>query len=79
MFRKNNENEENEVSGGQVFGYILIGLAVVIIIAFIIFVCVKMATGGGKKDAKPQQVASVEISTLALENDDAEEIEDWTE
>ena len=49
------------------------------IIAFIIFVGVKMATGGGKKDAKPQQVASVEISTLALENDDAEEIEDWTE
>lgn len=79
MFRKNNENEENEVSGGQVFGYILIGLAVVIIIAFIIFVCVKMATDGGKKDAKPQQVASVEVSTLALENDDAEEIEDWTE
>lgn len=79
MFRKNNENEENEVSGGQVFGYILIGLAVVIIIAFVIFVCVKMATGGGKKDAKPQQVASVEVSTLALENDDAEEIEDWTE
>lgn len=77
MFRKNNENEENEVSGGQVFGYILIGLAVVIIIAFIIFVGVKMATGGGKKDAKPKQVASVEISTLALETDTAEEIEDW--
>ena len=52
---------------------------IIIILAFIIFVGVKMATGGGKKDAKPQQVASVEISTLALENDDAEEIEDWTE
>lgn len=77
MFRKNNENEENEVSGGQVFGYILIGLAVVIIIAFIIFVGVKMATGGGKKNAKPQQIASIEVSTLALENDAAEEIEDW--
>lgn len=69
MFRKNNENEENEVSGGQVFGYILIGLAVVLIIAFIIFVGVKMATGGSKKDAKPQQVSSIEVSTLALEND----------
>lgn len=69
MFRKNNENEENEVSGGQVFGYILIGLAVVLIIAFIIFVGVKMVTGGNKKDAKPQQVSSIEVSTLALEND----------
>ena len=75
MFRKNNENEENEVSGGQVFGYILIGLAVVIIIAFIIFVGVKMATGGGKKDAKPQQVASVEISTLPLEDEEKPVVE----
>jgi large-conductance mechanosensitive channel len=75
MFRKNNENEENEVSGGQVFGYILIGLAVVIIIAFVIFVGIKMATGGGKKDAKPQQVASVEVSTLALEDEEKPVVE----
>lgn len=70
MFRKNNENEENEVSGGQVFGYILIGLAVVIIIAFVIFVGIKMATGNGKSDAKTQQISSTEISTLPLEDEE---------
>lgn len=68
MFRKNNENEENEVSGGQVFGYILIGLALALIVAFVIFVGIKMATGGSKSDAKTQQLSSTEISTLPLEN-----------
>lgn len=70
MFRKNNENEENEVSGGQVFGYILIGLAVVLIVAFVIFVGVKLATGGSKSGAKTQQISSTEISTLPLENEE---------
>lgn len=68
MFRKNNENEENEVSGGQVFGYILIGLALALIVAFVIFVGIKMATGGSKSDAKTQQLSSTEISTLPLED-----------
>ena len=75
MFRKNNENEENEVSGGQVFGYILIGLAVVIIIAFVIFVGIKMATGDSKSDAKTQQISSTEISTLPLEDEEKPVIE----
>lgn len=70
MFRKNSENEENEVSGGQVFGYILIGLAVVLIVAFVIFVGVKMVTGGSKSDAKTQQISSTEISTLPLEDEE---------
>lgn len=75
MFRKNNENEENEVSGGQVFGYILIGLAVVIIIAFVIFVGIKMATGDSKSDAKTQQISSTEISTLPLEDEEKPVVE----
>lgn len=75
MFRKNNESEENEVSGGQVFGYILIGLAVVIIIAFVIFVGIKMATGDSKSDAKTQQISSTEISTLPLEDEEKPVVE----
>lgn len=75
MFGKNNENEENEVSGGQVFGYILIGLAVVIIIAFVIFVGIKMATGDSKSDAKTQQISSTEISTLPLEDEEKPVVE----
>lgn len=43
-------DEENEVSGGQVFGYILLGLAALLVIAFLIFVGIKKFSGGGEGD-----------------------------
>lgn len=36
-----NKNEEKEVSGGAVFGWALLGMAAILVIAFIIFMLLK--------------------------------------
>jgi hypothetical protein len=62
IFKK--DFDEQEVSGGQVFGYILLGAALLFIIAFIAFVCITKVKGGN--DASTPQT-SVE-QTVDTEN-----------
>lgn len=62
-----NKDEEKEVSSGVLMGYVLIGFAVVVILAFGIFVVVKKTTG--KKEEAP----------IAIEQTTDEEIEETPE
>lgn len=40
FFRKNNGEQEKEVSTGAVFGYVLLGFAGVVVVAFILFMII---------------------------------------
>lgn len=56
-----NKDNENEVSGGQVFGYILIGLAVAFIIAFLVFVGIQKFSSNNNEDNQTQVESSIEM------------------
>lgn len=58
LFKK--DQEENEVSGGQVFGYILLGAAALFVIAFVIFICITKVQG--KKADTAQDPVAVETT-----------------
>jgi large-conductance mechanosensitive channel len=61
LFRRS-QDEENEVSGGQVFGYALIGAAVLFVVAFIIFVIVSKVSN--KSDNSSQASNNVVIEQV---------------
>lgn len=49
-------DDENEVSGAQVFGYILIGAAVLFVVSFIVFAIYSKLSGGTEVN-QPAKVA----------------------
>lgn len=57
------KDDENEVSGGQVFGYILIALAALLVISFLIFVGIKKFGGSDSDGNVNMDNGSVRIET----------------
>jgi uncharacterized membrane protein len=47
----NQNDSEKEVSGGAVFGYVLLGMAAVVVVAFIIFVVISKVKGSSDDSA----------------------------
>jgi uncharacterized membrane protein len=54
-------NSEKEVSGGAVFGYILLAAAAVVVIAFLVFVCIQKI--GGSKETSDTETSRIESVT----------------
>lgn len=62
-----NGDTEKEVSSGAMIGYVLIGFAIVVVIAFLIFVGIKKVSGNNESPATVTE-ESVEIN---VDTDDA--------
>lgn len=60
---------ENEVSGGQVFGYILIGLAALLVVAFLIFFIVQKVGGNDKDKADNAVQVETQLETSEVESE----------
>lgn len=56
-----NGDTEKEVSSGAMIGYVLIGFAIVVVIAFLIFVGIKKVSGNNESPATVTE-ESVEIN-----------------
>ena len=62
-----NGDTEKEVSSGAMIGYVLIGFAIVVVIAFLIFVGIKKVSGNNENTAIVTE-ESVEVSTDTEDN-----------
>lgn len=63
-----NQEQEKEVSSGAVIGYVLIGFAVVLVIAFLIFAATKkLGKDDSNKGDNPQPLIETEAETPEAE------------
>ena len=62
-----NPDQEKEVSSGAVIGWVLLGFAILVIVAFGIFVGVKKLSPDDSKDANPVQIEQQVETEEAIE------------
>lgn len=74
IFNQNGDNEK-EMSGGAMFGYVLIGFVAVIVVVFIIFAVTKFVGGSKADEGNQTQIEQ----TIETEEDTENIIEDNTE
>ena len=66
-----NKDTEKEVSSGVLIGYVLIGFAVVLVVAFIIFAIFKNISGGSNKVS--EQTTTIEQTTDTATDETSEQ------